>query len=121
MQVSLADLDLEFQQRRAERLSVRVERQRGGDAARKRPLADELQREEMRQLESADFAQDDPGEMPLDRASRHALDEERVVLGPIGDEREDRSVALVARAAVRQLVEPHGLLSNTVTRAAARS
>src|SRR3954452_11347362 len=60
--------------------------------------------------------------MSLDGGGGHALDQERVVLGPISDERENRSVALVARAAVGQVVElRHGLLSKRVTWGTARS
>src|SRR5207237_5053575 len=112
-----SSFDLQLQERRAEALAVRVERERGGDAAGQRALADELQRGEQRELESAHIPQDDSGQVLLDGARGDLLAQERKILRAVGDDRQDRRVALVARTAVRQLVQLafHDALSKRVS------
>src|SRR5690349_11534624 len=77
----------------------------------------------MRQLESAHITEGDAGEMLLDGDDGDLLPQEREIFRAVGDDREDRGIALVAGAAVRQLVKlaSHGLLSNRVSSAVARS
>src|SRR5213075_3440911 len=118
-----SSFDLQFQQSGAEALPVRVEGERGGYAARQRTLAHELQRMQVGQLESAHFAESDPGQMLPHCAGRHLLAQEQKVLRTIGDDGEDRRIALVAGAAVRELVQlaSHGLLSKRVSCGIARS
>ncbi len=54
-----AVVDLQLEDGAAQRLAVRVEPERDGDAAVERPLADELQRIERGQGEAAQVAADD--------------------------------------------------------------
>src|SRR5262247_1305042 len=80
-------LNLHLQQGGAETLAVRVERERGGDAAGERVAADELQRPQVRQLVAHELAAKNVAEVALDRRHRHALAQQREILLPIGDER----------------------------------
>jgi hypothetical protein len=84
---------------------VRIERERRRDAAVERPGAHELQRTQARQLVAPDLAQDDALQMSPDRIDGHALGQQRIILRPVRDQRQDRRVALVAGAAVRELMQ----------------
>src|SRR4051794_5925372 len=95
---SLRDLDLHLQQRGTQALAVRVEAERDRDAAAECVAADELQRVELRQVEPRALALDDGREVTLYRLGRYLPFEQRVIIRPIGDQRQDRRVALVAGA-----------------------
>jgi predicted TIM-barrel fold metal-dependent hydrolase len=100
-----ACVDLHLEQRVRQRLAVRVERERRGDAAGKRMTEHELQRMQPRQLVAAHLAFADAGEMRAHGVRGNVAHEQRVVLGTIGDQGQDRRVAFVARAAVREVIQ----------------
>ena len=68
-------------------------------------LADELQCAELRQLEAPDVALHDAMQMLCDGIYGDPLREQRIVVSAIGDQRQDRRVALVAGAAVRKVIQ----------------
>jgi hypothetical protein len=84
---------------------VRVERERRRHAPGERPLADELQRVELRQLVALHSAAHDALEVLRHGVGRDAPDEQRIVLRAVGDQRQRRRVALVAGPAVREVRE----------------
>src|SRR5207237_8240642 len=85
-----------------QRLAVRIEGERGGDAGVERALADELQRMQVRHLVAPNLALHDVRKVALHGLSRHAFAKERVVSLAVTDEGERERIALVAGACMRK-------------------
>ena len=97
--------DVHLEQSVTQRFAVSVERERCGHAAAQRTLADELQRPQRGQFVSPDLAQNDPFEMRRHRLDSDLRGQQGIVFRAIRDQRQDRRVALVARATMRQLMQ----------------
>src|SRR5687768_1551959 len=97
--------DRQGQQRRAESLAVRVERERAGHAATEGTFEHEVERAESRELVPGHAAAHDSGEVRLHAFGRHVTFEQRVVGRIERDHRDVRRVALVAGARVRDVAE----------------
>src|SRR5450759_912851 len=102
---SIRVLLVQFQpeQEIAERLAMRVQIERGVDAALERVLHDEVEAAQMRQLVARDLAADQVRKSPLDALSRQRLLEQFEVLGLVSPDIEVRCVAFVAGARMRDV------------------
>ena len=76
---SIGSGDLEVEDRRAEALAVRIERQRAGDPAAQRAVEDEVQRPEPRQRVADDLAPRRSGEVLLHPLGRDVPLQQRIV------------------------------------------
>jgi hypothetical protein len=94
--------DFEFEQERTQTFSVRIERKRASDASRQRPIHDEIQRAQARQLVAQDFAAHDRGEMRAHAFGGDVLGEIFIVALVVSDDGDLGGVALVPGAGVRQ-------------------
>src|ERR1051326_7840485 len=101
-----------FEQRRTERLAVRVKRQRSRDTTAKRLVQDEIESANSRQFVTFDPTLHDIGEMRLDACRRHMLREERIVPRLVRDDRNVGHIALVASAGVSEFPELHGQVTS---------
>jgi hypothetical protein len=82
----IAALNLKLEHQRAQRFSVRVERQRAGYPAAERALDHKVERADVRQLVTRDGSCRDRSKMAGEAFGGDSLDEERIVLrwrGPV--------------------------------------
>src|SRR5262245_42659131 len=97
LQLVLADLDLHPQQRRAERLALRVGLQRDRAASAKAVMQQKIERVQIRQFVALDLAFTDSGEVSFDALGGDLADEDRVMLRFERDQADVGRVAFVAR------------------------
>src|SRR5436190_13801455 len=91
-------LNVEIEQRRAQRFAVSVECQRPRHTAAERLGHDEIQRRQIGQFIADHLALDNAGEMRLHPLARDLCQQQGIVLRVIGNDRNIRCVALVAGA-----------------------
>src|SRR5450631_1305113 len=102
---SIRVLLVQFQpeQEIAERLAVRVQIERGIDAALERVLHDEIEAVEVREFVTRHLAADEVRKSPLDALSRQRAFQQFVILRLVGPDIDVRSVAFVAGTRMRDV------------------
>src|SRR5882757_5167414 len=108
-EIDIAEIVLDFQveQRGAERLAMRVQRQRPGHAAAERLLHHEIQRAEIGQFITGHIAGDDAGKMGFHPRTGDLRLQQRIILRVIGDHRDIGGVSLVAGAGMGDVAQLH--------------
>src|ERR1700690_551524 len=104
---SIRVLLVQFQpeQEIAERFAVRIQIERGVDAAFERVLHDEGEAVEVRELVARDLAADEVRKSPLDALGRQRLFEKFEILRLVGPHIDVRGIAFVAGARMRDVAD----------------